>query len=140
MRTEYDTIERVRVLSDDVGLVILPEGMWMRNGKGEWRQPPIDMSGMLKQFLPRTIEDVRASTTNIVDEGQKTIDGRSLRAISFDTLVKVMGISSSSHTTVYINADGRIVRSEADAVAMRQKTRAVQEIRYDDSIRVTAPN
>jgi NADH dehydrogenase FAD-containing subunit len=95
---------------------------------------------MLKQFLPRTIEDVRASTTNIVDEGQKTIDGRSLRAISFDTLVKVMGISSSSHTTVYIDADGRIVRSEADAVAMRQKTRAVQEIRYDDSIRVTAPN
>ena len=68
------------------------------------------------------------------------MDGANLRAISYDLDTKVMGISVSAHTVVFLDAEGRVVRAESDGVAMGKKTRSVQTTRYDDSIRITAPN
>jgi hypothetical protein len=138
--SEFDTIDRVRVVTDQVSFVILPEGTWMRSGNGAWSQPPFDMSKMFKQLLPRTLEEVRAGTKNIKDEGEKSVNGQNTRALSYDVDTRIMGIAVSSHTTIYIDADGRIVRSESDGVAMGKKTHSVQDIRYDDSIRVKAPD
>lgn len=139
-RIEYDTIQRVRIVTDQVSFVVLPEGTWMRSGDGAWSQPPFDMGKMFKQLLPRTMDEVRAGTRNIKDEGMKSIDGKSLRGISYDVDTKVMGISVSSHNTVYLDREGRIVYSESDGVAMGKKTHSVQDIRYDESIRITPPN
>lgn len=139
-RTDFESIERMRITSDTGSFIVLPEGVWMRSSaEGEWMKPPFDVGGMLKQVLPRSLSDLRANAKNVRDEGQRTIDGQSLRAITHDLDMKVMGISVSSTTTTFIAADGRIVRTESTGTAMRQKTSTVQEVRYDDSIRVTAP-
>lgn len=111
----------------------------MRSGDGEWMQPPIDMSAMFKALLPMTINEVRSGTRNIKDEGMKAVDGAELRAISYDLSTTIMGITVNSHVTVYLDEAGRIVRSESDGEAKGRKTHVVQTIRYDDSIRITAP-
>ncbi|MCB1570663.1 MAG: hypothetical protein KDI72_06415, partial [Xanthomonadales bacterium] len=65
---------------------------------------------------------------------------QNLRAVSYDVNTQVMGIDVSSHNTVFIDASGRIVRSVSDGEAMGHKTHSVQTIRYDDSIRISAPD
>lgn len=139
-RVEFDTINRIRVNTDQASFIVLPEGTWMRTGGGEWMKPPIDMSAMFKRLVPSTLEEIRAGTRNIRDEGMQTVDGESLRAVSYDVDTQVMGISVSSHNTVFIDTSGRIVRSVSDGEAMGHKTHSVQKIRYDDSIRITAPD
>lgn len=137
---EFETMNRFRATTGDTAMVVLPEGVWMRSGNGEWMQPPIDMSAMFKGMLPMAMDEVRSGTTNVKDEGMRTINGQDLRAISYDVDSKVMGISVSSHNTVFLDDSGKIVRSESDSTVMKQTSHTVQTLRYDDSIRVTAPN
>lgn len=138
---EFETIQRIRITTDTGGFVILPGATWMRTGSdGEWSKPPFDLGGMLKQLLPRSLDEMRAQARNIRDEGEKSVNGMSLHAISYDVDTRIMTISVSAHTTVYIDKEGRIVRSESDGVAMGKKSHSVQETRYDPSITVTAPN
>lgn len=139
-QVEFDTIKRIRVTTDQASFIVLPEGTWMRTGGGEWTKPPIDMSAMFKRLVPSTLEEIRAGTRNIRDEGMQTVDGQNLRAVSYDVNTQVMGIDVSSHNTVFIDASGRIVRSVSDGEAMGHKTHSVQTIRYDDSIRISAPD
>ena len=136
---EFDSMNRFRATTDDSAVVVLPEGTWMRSGNGDWMQPPVDMSGMFKRMLPMVMEEVRSGISNVKDEGMRNIDGQDLRAISYDVNTKVMSISVSSHNTVFLDGSGKIVRSESDSTAMGQKSHTVQTIRYDDSIRISAP-
>lgn len=138
-KVEFDSMKRFRATTDDTTIVILPEGTWMRSGKGDWMQPPIDMSGMVKRILPMAMDEVRSGTSNVVDGGMRNVDGQNLRAISYDTNTKIMGISVSSHTTAFIDDGGKIVRSESESTAMGKKNHVEQTIRYDDSIRISAP-
>ena len=139
-QVEFDTINRIRVSTDQASFIVLPEGTWMRTGGGEWTKPPIDMSAMFKRLVPSTLEEIRAGTRNIRDEGMQSVDGENLHAVSYDVNTQVMGISVSSHNTVFIDASGRIVRSVSDGEAMGHKTHSVQKIRYDDAIRISAPD
>ncbi len=139
-KVEFDTINRFRATTAATSFIVLPEGTWMRSGKGEWTQPPIDMSAMIKHLVPAALDDVRAGTSNIKDEGTKSINGQDTRVISYDVNTKIMNFSVSSHNTVFIDASGHILRSESDSTAMGHTSHAVQTIRYDDSVRITAPN
>jgi hypothetical protein len=136
---EFDTVNRLRIDTEQMSFIVLPEGTWMRSGGGQWSKPPIDMSAMFKRLVPSTIEEIRAGTSNVKDEGMQSVDGRELRAISYDVNTKIMGIAISSRNTVYLDADGRILRTVSDGSAMGHKSHTVQNIRYDDSIRVNPP-
>ncbi len=137
---KYDTSERIHITTETGGFIVLPEGTWMQAGAGgPWQKPPFDLGGMIRELLPKTLDDMRANARNIRDEGTKTIDGASLRAISYDYDGKIMGIAVATHTIAYLDGSGRLVRSESDGVAMGRKTRSVQTLRYDDGIRVSAP-
>lgn len=139
-RIEFDTLKRMRMTSDETSMIMTPEGTWMRSGKSDWIQPPIDMSAMFDRLLPASREALRTGTTNLRDEGMQSVEGVDLRAISYDMSTKVMGITVTSHNTTYLDSAGRVVRTVSDGEAMGNKTHSVQTIRYDDSIRVTAPD
>lgn len=138
-KVQFENISRFRADTGDASFIVLPNATWMRSGNGEWMQPPIDMSAMFKRLIPSTIEDIRAGTSNIRDEGAQTIDGKNLRAISYDINTKIMGMTVSSHNKVFIDDAGKVVRSESDSKAMGQTSHAVQTIHYDDSIKISAP-
>ena len=138
VEARYDTIQRVHMKTPQMELILLPEGTWMKSGD-EWTKPPFDIGGMVKSLLPLSLEQARAGITNVKDEGMASVDGQSLRAISYDQNMTVMGISVSSRNKAFLNTAGQIVRSEGEGEAMGHKSAHVQTIRYDDSIRVTAP-
>jgi hypothetical protein len=139
-RIEFDTLRRMRMISDETSMIVTPEGTWMRSGDSGWMQPPIDMSAMIERLLPVSREALRSGTSNIRDEGMQSIDGLELRAISYDMATKVMGIEVKSRNIAFIDGAGRIVRTRSDGETMGRKTHSEQTIRYDDSIRVTAPD
>lgn len=136
----YETIERIHITTDTGGFIVLPEGTWMQMGKGgEWNKPPFDMSKMFKQLIPATLADLRSGATNVRDEGTRTIEGATLRVISYDFDARIIGMAVSTHVVTYLDDAGRILRVESDGTAMKRKSRSVQILSYDDGIRVTAP-
>lgn len=137
---EFENISRFRANTGETSFIVLPEATWMRTGNGQWMKPPIDMSAMFKRLIPSTIADIRAGTSNIKDEGMQTVDGNNARVISHDVNTKIMGITVSSHNKVFIDDSGKVIRSESDSTAMGHKSHTVQTVRYDDSIRISAPN
>jgi hypothetical protein len=136
-RTEFDTYERIHAKTEHAEFIVLPEGTWMKTG-GSWNKPPVDVSSMVKHFLPLSEEVVR-SAKNVTDDGMTTWQGQPAHAYSYDTDATFMGIHATGHAKSYLNAAGQIVGSEIDSVAMGKKTHNVQTITYDDSIRVKAP-
>ena len=135
---EYDTVDRIHFRNDKMEMIVVPEGTWMKTG-ANWMQPPMDMSGMVKQFVPKSIDDLRAMTKNAADQGATTWNGQSVHAYSYDVDTTVMGIHVTSTNKIFLNESGQIVHAESDGQAMGKKSHTTQDIRYDDSIRVTPP-
>ena len=135
---EYDTVDRIHFKNDKVEMIVLPEGTWMRTGK-DWTQPPVDMGGMVKQFIPRSIEEMRAATKSATDDGMTTWNGQSLHAYSYDIDTTMMGIHVTSTNKIFINASGQIVHVESNGEAVGRKSHTLQDVHYDDSIKVIAP-
>ena len=135
---EYDTVDRIHFRNDKIEMIVVPEGTWMKTGK-DWMQPPMDMSGMVKQFVPKSIEDLRAMTKNAADQGATTWNGQSAHAYTYDVDTTVMGIHVASTNKIFLNGSGQIVHAESDGEAMGRKSHTTQDIRYDDSIRVSPP-
>ncbi|MBN8726234.1 MAG: hypothetical protein J0H15_00835 [Xanthomonadales bacterium] len=134
----FDTMKRIHMVTPQAEIIVLPEGTWMKTGDS-WMKSPIDMSNMIKSFMPDVASDLANTISNVKDEGMQKVGDLSLRAISYDQEMSVMGQTVKSHNTVYLDGTGRVVRSKSTGTAMGQTTSSVQSIRYDDSIRVQAP-
>jgi hypothetical protein len=135
---DYDTVERIHFKNDKMEMIVLPDGTWMRTGK-EWTQPPVDMGGMVKQFIPKSVEEMRAATKSATDEGMSTWSGQPVHVYSYAVDTTMMGIHVTSTNKIYVNAAGQIVHAESDGEAMSRKSHTTQDIRYDESITVVAP-
>ena len=135
---EYDTVERIHFRSDRMEMIVLPEGTWMRMGQ-DWTKPPIDVSAMVRQFVPKSIDDVKAVTKSASDEGMTTWNGEPAHAYRYSVDTTMMGIHMTSTNRIFVNSAGRIVHIESDGEAMGRKSHTTQDVKYDDSITVTAP-
>jgi len=136
----YDTSQRVHLKTDQMEMIVLPEGTWMRNGDAGWMKPPFDASAIVRQLVPETVEQMQKGLSNVVDEGAAEFGGKPAHAYSFDVAMTMMGISVNSHSRILVGADGRIVQSVTDGQALGKKTHSEQTYHYDDTIRVVAPN
>jgi hypothetical protein len=135
---DYDTVRRIHFKNDQMEMIVLPEGSWMRMG-GSWTKPPIDIGGMVRQFIPKTIDEMRAGTKSASDAGTTTWNGESVHAYTYDVDTTMMGIHVTSTNRIFVNAAGKIVHAESEGEAMGRKSHTTQDIRYDDSIHVSAP-
>jgi hypothetical protein len=136
---EYESLSRIHVKTDRMEVVTTPEGTWVKADEAGWQQPPSEMAAMVKQFVPKSAAELQASSKNIKDEGATTWQGKPAHAYSYDTELQVMGADVKSHNKVIINEAGQLVRSESDGEAMGNKSHSVQDIRYDDKIKVAPP-
>ena len=135
---DYDTVERIHFKNDKMEMIVLPDGTWTRTGK-DWTKPPVDVGGMVKQFIPKSIEEMRAATKSATDEGMSTWSGQPAHVYSYAVDTTIMGIHVTSTNKIYVNASGQIVHAESDGEAMGRKSHTTQDIHYDDSIKVVAP-
>ncbi len=136
---EYESLSRIHVKTDRMEILTMPEGTWVHADEQGWQQPPSEMAGMVKQFVPKSAAELQASTKNVKDEGPTTWQGKPAHQYSYDVDTMVMGANVKSHNKVIIDADGRLVRSESDGEALGHKSHSVQLIRYDDAIKVSPP-
>ena len=136
---DYDTVERIHFKNDKMEMIVVPEGTWMRTGK-DWTKPPVDMGGMVKQFVPKSIDDMRAGTKSASDDGMTTWNGQPVHAYMYAVDTTMMGIHVTSKNKIFVDAAGRIVHADSDGEAMGRQSHTTQDIRYDDSIKVVAPN
>ena len=136
---EYEGLSRIRMKTPQMEVITTPEGTWVRAGEEGWSRPPVDMAGMVKQFVPKSAAELQASSSNVKDEGPTTWQGKPAHAYSYDVDLQVMGANVHSHNNVIIDANGLMVRSESDGAALGRKSHTVQEIRYGDDIKVVAP-
>ncbi len=134
----FDTIKRIHMITPQAEIIVLPEGTWMKMG-GNWMKSPMDISNMMKAYLPSSAAEMRENISNVKDEGMVKVGDLSLHAISFDQGMKVMGQTVESHNRVFLDGSGRVVRTESTGTAMGKTSTSVQSIRYDDSVRVSAP-
>jgi hypothetical protein len=135
---DYDTVERIHFKNDKMEMIVLPDGTWMRTGKA-WTKPPVDVGSMVKQFIPKSIEEMRAATKSATDEGMSTWSGQPVHVYSYAVDTTLMGIHVTSTNKIYVDAAGQIVHAESDGEAMGRKSHTTQDIHYDDSIKVVAP-
>ena len=131
---DYDTVDRIHFKNDKMEMIVLPEGTWMRTGK-DWTQPPVDMGGMVKQFIPKSIEDMRAATKSATDDGMSSWNGQTVHVYSYVVDTTMMGIHVTSTNKIYVNAAGQIVHAQSDGEAMGRKSHTTQDVHYDSSIR-----
>jgi hypothetical protein len=135
---EYDTVDRIHFKNDKMEMVVIPEGTWMKTGVS-WTKPPVDMGGMVKQFIPKSIDDMRAGTKSATDDGMTMWNGQPVHGYTYSIDTTMMGIHVTSTNKIFVNAAGQIVHAESEGEAMGHKSHTVQDIRYDDSIKVNAP-
>ena len=135
---DYDTVDRIHFKNDKMEMIVLPEGTWMRTGK-EWMKPPVDMSGMVKQFVPKSVDDMKAMTKSASDDGMTTWNGAPVHAYTYAVDTTMMGIHVTSTNRIFVDVSGRIVHVESDGEAMGRKSHTTQDVKYDDSIKVNAP-
>lgn len=138
MEARYDTFRRIHMKAEGMEFVTVPEGTWINMG-GKWMKPPFNAGAMVEKAVLQSVDDMRDNVTNIVDQGMVDVGGRSLRAISFTQEATFMRMKSTADTKVFLDASGRIVRTESDSRMRRSSTQSVQDITYDDSIRVNPP-
>lgn len=134
---EFDTLERVHLISDAGDLILLPDSTWTKQG-ASWTKQPGVMLPMVKQMLPFG-ESELAQAKHVADVGKITWNGQSVYAYTFDSSSLESGMRTDGHFKVYLDAAGRIVGSESDIERAKQKSHVVQKIAYDDSIAVKAP-
>jgi hypothetical protein len=119
--------------------VILPDVACMFVG-GKWMRSPVNMSQTVAQYTQAGIEQTRETMRDVKDLGSATVDGQKARVLSYAADVKVMGVSSSSESKIYIGPDGRILQVEVLGRAMGVESKSLQKYRYDDSITVERPS
>jgi len=135
---DYDTVDRIHFKNDKMEMIVLPEGTWMRTGN-DWMKPPVDMSGMVKQFIPKSVDDMKAMTKSASDDGMTTWNGTPTHAYTYSVDTTMMGIHVTSTNRIFVDAAGRIIHVESEGEAMGRKSHTTQDVKYDDSIKVNAP-
>src|SRR5258708_37813012 len=94
-KVEFETLDRIHLTSPRVEIIMLPGGTWMRTG-GNWNKPPIDMSGMIKNYRPLGEEALR-SAKNVIDNGMTVFQGQPAHSWTYDVDMAVMGIPAEPH-------------------------------------------
>ena len=120
---------------DQMEMVILPQGAWMKMG-GSWHSAPGPMAANMLTNMMSSFKDVRS---NVVCGSSEDFDGHSYPVYKYDSAGDVMGMKTSSHITLYMGDKGLPVGLIVDGTAMGVHSVTTQHINYDPSITIEAP-
>ncbi|MEO9168791.1 MAG: hypothetical protein ABI230_10345 [Aestuariivirga sp.] len=120
---------------DQMELVILPQGTWMKRG-GSWLSAPSPLGANMLTNMMSTFKDTRS---NMVCGSSEDFDGHSYKVYKYDSAGEVMGIKTSSHITLYMGDNGLPVGLIVDGNSMGVHSVTTEHINYDPSITIVAP-
>ena len=127
------TSEHIKM--DQMEMVILPQGSWMKRG-GSWHAAPGPMAANMLSSMTSSFKSERS---NIVCGSTEEFDGHSYPVYKYDSAGEAMGIKTSSHITLYKGENGLPAGLIVDGTAMGVHSVTTQHINYDPSITIEAP-
>lgn len=131
---------RFHMKTKESEIIILPNGTWMNAG-GQWMKLPVDMQKMIAQFSPEMVDKTIESSSDVRFIGLDQIDGKPVKVYLYNYDTKVMGISSTGQSKVYLSVvSGFPLRVENDGKAMGKASKSVIDYDYDADIHISAPN
>lgn len=105
---------------------------------GSWQPFPIDISGMLNGLMGDSTGDPSKTVSNVQYLGQDNLDGVSTQVYSFTSSADLGGETITSQVKMWV-ANGLPVRQEINGEYAGIKSKTVQVIKYDPSIKIEAP-
>ena len=127
------TAEHIRM--DQMEMVILPQGSWMKRGD-KWMAAPGPMGANMLNAMMSSLKDTRS---NFVCGSNESFDGQSYPVYKYDSAGDAMGIKTSSHITLYKGDNGLPAGIIVDGTAMGTHSVSTQHIKYDPSITIEPP-
>ena len=127
------TSEHIKM--DQMEIVILPQGTWMKRGES-WHSAPGPMGANMVNAMMSNFKDQRS---NMVCGSDEDFGGHSYPVYKYDSAGDVMGVKTSSHITLYKGENGLPVGFVVDGTAMGVHSVTTQHIHYDPSITIEAP-
>ena len=105
---------------------------------GSWQPFPVDIGNLLNGLLGDSASDPGKSVSNVQYLGQDNLDGVSTQVYSFTSSADLGGETITSQVKMWV-ANGLPVRQEIDGEYSGIKSKTVQVITYDPSIKIEAP-
>ena len=127
------TSEHIKM--DQMEMVILPQGSWMKRGD-KWMAAPGPMGANMLNAMMSSFKDTRS---NFVCGSNEVFDGQSYPVYKYDSAGEAMGIKTSSHITLYKGDNGLPAGIVVDGTAMGTHSVSTQHIKYDPSITIEPP-
>jgi hypothetical protein len=129
--------DRFRMSMPQGEAVVIGDKSWMKMG-GQWMEIPgmgAQLTGMMKEA-----ELVTAELARNVACGDTTRGGASYRLIEFDTSGEPMGVKTTTHVKIYLDAaTGLPAVQEIEGESNGTRSRILQTITYDPAITIEPP-
>lgn len=119
--------------------VMLGDKLWVDMG-GNWMEMPAALGTMVTSQVPNLLRDMAKSVTNAACLGPVDVEGKMLTAYEFDSVATVAGTEAKSHVKLFVDPDsGLPQRMEFEGEAGGMKSKGIQVIRFDKSIKIAPP-
>jgi hypothetical protein len=105
---------------------------------GSWQPFPIDISSILNGLMGGDMGDPSKTVSNAQYLGQEDLNGVSTQVYSYTSTVDLSGDTVTSQVKMWI-ANGLPVRQEINGEFAGIKSKTVQVITYDPSLKIEAP-
>ena len=139
---QNDTVwpDRFHVRSGGREFIFVPGSTWMKQGRGQWSQLPVDTSEMVKSLSPDAMKQSLANLANGKLHGADEVSGRKAIVIEYDTHATVMGIATQSHVKVWLDANTKLpIKQQAAGTAQGVKSKTFTQYDFVSDLKIEAP-
>ena len=136
---EIQLPDRFHMTMPEGEMIMVPEGIWMKQG-GAWMQLPETMVSMMQGMISRAAQAPREQLDGVECLGEETVEGTAYKAYSYNSEDEFEGIRAKARVKLYADpATGLPARLEIDGESMGVSSRVIQTITFDHSISIEPP-
>lgn len=119
-------------------MILIGEKGWMKM-EGKWQPSPMVTGKMMSQVL-QNVDEFAPGISNVQYVGEESADGKPAKVYTFHMELGEDKGGLKSDAKVWIDSgSGAPVKSEFNGEAMGIKSKTVQTIKYDSTIKIEAP-
>jgi hypothetical protein len=124
-------------MSTGVEMLIVGDKSY-RMVNGSWTPYPLDIASIVNGLTGSVTGDLSKTVSNVQYLGQEDLNGVSTQVYSYTSTVDFSGQTVTSQVKMWV-ANGLPVHQEIDGDFAGIKSKTVQDITYDPSIKIEAP-
>jgi hypothetical protein len=121
-------------------MLILPNKSFMKQGESKWQSFPVDIGQITQNFMQQISDDFEYKIADANYLGEQTINGEAANVYRYATATEFSGTKVVSTSTTWVSKrTGLPIRNEVEGEANGVKSKTIQEIEYDATIKIEEP-